>query len=51
MRNTYGSLADQPNFQRAFSRWLLMIWDLGVEAALASYCDNKVPAQHGEGQV
>jgi mannitol 2-dehydrogenase len=51
MRNTYGSLADQPRFKSAFSRWLLMIWDLGVETALASYCDNRVPVQYEEGQV
>ena len=49
MRNTYGNLVDQPRFYNAFSKWLMMIWELGVEAALASYCDNRA-AQHYEVQ-
>ena len=48
MRNTYGDLADKPQFQSAFCRWLMMIWDRGVEAALESYCGNQSLLQHAE---
>jgi len=48
MRNTYGDLADKPQFQSAFCRWLMMIWDRGVEAALESYCGNQSLLQDAE---
>jgi len=38
MSQTYGDLADQKRFSDAFSRWLTLIWDEGVEAALLKYC-------------
>ena len=37
MRQYYGNLADKPVFADAFSRWLKMIWDEGVEAAMKAY--------------
>jgi mannitol 2-dehydrogenase len=33
----YGDLADNPRFSRAFEKWLRMIWDEGLEAALKAY--------------
>lgn len=36
-RRYYGDLVDNRTFADAFSRWLEMIWDKGVEAALATY--------------
>ena len=38
MRHTYGNLADQSRFANAFEKWLYLIWDQGVEAALVAYC-------------
>jgi len=40
MRHTYGNLADQTRFASAFAKWLEMIWELGVEAALEAYCGS-----------
>ena len=37
MRQYYGNLADKPVFADAFSRWLKMIWDDGVQAAMKAY--------------
>ncbi|GKY86574.1 mannitol dehydrogenase family protein [Sinisalibacter aestuarii] len=37
MRHNYGALADEPRFADAFGRWLRMIWEDGVEAALRRY--------------
>jgi len=36
-RKYYGELVDNPLFAEAFSSWLRMIWDQGVEAAIARY--------------
>lgn len=33
----YGDLADNPRFSQAFEKWLRMIWDEGLEAALKAY--------------
>ncbi|MBT6542631.1 MAG: mannitol dehydrogenase family protein [Rhodobacteraceae bacterium] len=38
MRQTYGDLADHPQFVEAFSDWLKLIWSAGVRAALKTYC-------------
>lgn len=39
-RHIYGDLASASRFADAFSRWLPMIHDKGVEAALADYLDR-----------
>jgi mannitol 2-dehydrogenase len=39
MRQIYGDLADAPRFTDSFARWLGLIWDDGLEAALSSYLD------------
>jgi mannitol 2-dehydrogenase len=42
----YGDLALEPRFAEAFSRWLLLIWHEGTEAALrmaASQEDRRIP--------
>lgn len=39
-RHIYGDLASASRFADAFSRWLPMIHDKGVEAALAAYLDR-----------
>ena len=36
-RPLYGDLADDPRFAPAFERWLRLIWDEGLEAALQRY--------------
>lgn len=36
-RTLYGDLADEPRFAQAFSRWLTLIHEKGMEAALAAY--------------
>lgn len=36
-RQFYGALADDARFAAAFATWVRMIWDEGVEAALAAY--------------
>ena len=41
MSQTYGDLVDQSRFSDAFSKWLTVIWDEGVEAALRKYCIQK----------
>lgn len=41
MRNIYGNLVDQRRFHNAFSKWLIVIWERGVEAALESYCNHR----------
>jgi len=38
MSQTYGDLADQSRFSESFAKWLTLIWDEGVEAALVKYC-------------
>jgi mannitol 2-dehydrogenase len=43
-RQTYGDLGNQPMFANAFEKWLLLIWDQGVEAAMAEYCN--LPSLH-----
>lgn len=40
MRQTYGDLADNPRFAKAFVKWLTYISDRGVEAALKRYCQQ-----------
>ncbi len=40
MRQTYGELANQPDFSHAFAKWLSLIWNSGVEAAIEAYCDS-----------
>lgn len=40
MRQTYGDLADQTRFANAFAKWLSLIWDQGVDAAIAAYCGH-----------
>ncbi len=37
MRQFYGDLADEPQFADCFVKWLSMIWDDGMEVAIASY--------------
>lgn len=37
MRQIYGDLADDPRFAECFERWLSMIWDEGLEAAITDY--------------
>ncbi|MEJ6397740.1 mannitol dehydrogenase family protein [Yoonia sp. 208BN28-4] len=39
-RQFYGDLADQPAFADAFSKWLNMIWDQGLEATLQTYLND-----------
>ncbi|MEP3279623.1 MAG: mannitol dehydrogenase family protein [Stappiaceae bacterium] len=36
-RDLYGDLADEQRFNDSFTRWLLMIWTDGAEAAIRSY--------------
>lgn len=36
-RTLYGDLANEPRFAQAFSRWLILIHEKGMEAALAAY--------------
>ena len=38
MRQTYGDLVEQQRFADAFTKWLTLIWDQGVEATLKQYC-------------
>ena len=38
MNQTYGDLAEEPRFAKAFGEWMTLIWDHGVEAALKQYC-------------
>jgi mannitol 2-dehydrogenase len=40
MRSTYGSLADDPRFARAFEESLSEIWAKGIEAVLDAYCQS-----------
>lgn len=40
MSQTYGDLVEQKRFTDAFSKWLTLIWDQGVEAALTEYCSQ-----------
>ncbi|MCI2400320.1 mannitol dehydrogenase family protein [Aliiroseovarius subalbicans] len=37
MRQIYGDLADEPGFADRFAKWLGVIWDEGLEAAIATY--------------
>ena len=37
MRNTYGDLAEAPQFADAFTRWHAMIWEDGLAATLETY--------------
>lgn len=37
MRHIYGDLGDDPRFADSFTRWLSMIYDTGLEAALGAY--------------
>ncbi|UWQ92582.1 mannitol dehydrogenase family protein [Rhodobacteraceae bacterium M382] len=37
MRQIYGDLADQPQFSDSFTKWLNVIWDEGLEKAMATY--------------
>lgn len=37
-RQVYGDLADQTCFAQAFSKWMSLIWDQGVETAIEEYC-------------
>ena len=39
MGHIYGDLAEAPRFADSFSRWLVMIWAEGLEAALTAYLD------------
>ncbi|WP_068113902.1 mannitol dehydrogenase family protein [Tropicimonas marinistellae] len=41
MQQTYGELAEVPAFSDAFSRWLQMIWNEGVEAAMDTYLGRR----------
>jgi len=36
-RQIYGELAEDPQFEKAFSAWLDMVWTRGTEAALKAY--------------
>lgn len=38
MAHIYGDLARQERFKQAFSSWLSVIWDEGIEAAVEQYC-------------
>ncbi len=40
MSQTYGDLVEQKRFADAFSKWLTLIWDQGVEAAIRQYCSD-----------
>lgn len=40
MRQIYGDLADAPRFADSFARWLGIIWDDGLEAAISAYLDS-----------
>jgi mannitol 2-dehydrogenase len=40
MRQIYGDLADEPRFADSFARWLSLIWDEGLEAAIATYLET-----------
>ncbi|SNT76083.1 mannitol dehydrogenase family protein [Paracoccus seriniphilus] len=40
-RDLYGELADNIPFQRAFVRWLKLIWSDGLEATLRSYLQGQ----------
>ncbi len=40
MANIYGDLAENAQFQTAFSHWLSLIWSLGAEAALRHYVNS-----------
>jgi len=37
MSQTYGDLAEHSSFSSAFEKWLTLIWEEGVEAALKKY--------------
>jgi len=37
MQHIYGDLKDDPKFVEAFSRWLTLIWNAGLEAAIETY--------------
>lgn len=43
MRHIYGDLAQQPRFADAFCGWLECIWNRGLEASLAVYCEGGQP--------
>jgi mannitol 2-dehydrogenase len=36
-RKIYGNIADDQRFATAFSKWLTLIWDKGVESAMRTY--------------
>ena len=36
-RDTYGDLADQPEFAAAFAKWLSALWREGCRATLQNY--------------
>ena len=40
-RQIYGDLADNTRFSNAFSKWLGMLWGIGVAATLQAYADNR----------
>jgi mannitol 2-dehydrogenase len=46
-QSIYGELAQNADFAAAFDRWLHMIWNDGMEAALAAYCEASKDAQRG----
>ena len=39
MSQFYGDLANEPRFADSFARWLTMIWDEGLETAIATYLE------------
>lgn len=39
MRHIYGALADAPEFVDSFTYWLRLIWDDGLEMAIATYLE------------
>jgi len=39
MRQIYGDLADEPRFANSFIQWFNMIWDEGLETAIATYLE------------
>ncbi|WP_298565119.1 mannitol dehydrogenase family protein [uncultured Aliiroseovarius sp.] len=40
MSQFYGELAEEPRFADGFGRWLCLIWDEGLEAAIATYLET-----------
>lgn len=40
MRHIYGNLADEPLFADSFVHWFRLIWDQGLEVAIAAYLDS-----------